>query len=112
MPKLVVVLILLFVVASVSWYFGYISGAENQIYFDAVAKASLYEKAISLNDENTRLMLKGFLLKQQCILSSEFNYSNYTVNHPIHSDVLEYYHANIDRICGASGCGCEYIKGE
>ena len=92
--------------AFLGWYSGYISGVENQVYFDAVARATLYEKAKGLDDQDMRQMLEGFLLKQRCTLASDFNYDTYTVNHPIHSGVLRYYKANIDSVCKDSECDC------
>ena len=106
MLKLFLRIFIVIIVGSVSWYFGYSSGAKNQKYFDAAARASLYDKAVSLNDEEAIQMLKNFLFKQKCILSSDFNYDTYTVYHPIHSEVLGYYNSNIQRICGDSGCDC------
>ncbi len=99
--------ILIFLAVFLGWYFGYISGAKNQMYFNAVARASLYEKAISLSNEEARQMLNGFLFKQKCLLGSDFNYNTYTVMHPIHNDVLKFYKFNIERICGDFGCKCE-----
>ena len=94
------------VAAFVGWYYGYISGVENQVHFDAAARVSLYEKAEEMDDDGMRQMLRGFLLRQRCTLASDFNYSTYTINHPIHRGVLAYYRANIDNVCKSKDCGC------
>lgn len=108
MYKFTFAIVFLSFTAFIGWYFGYISGAKNQIHFDAAARVSLYEKSLSLDDnKEVRQMLKGFLWKQKCLLASDFNYDTYTIKHPVHSDVLDYYDRNIKRICMNGDCECD-----
>ncbi len=102
------VFVLMFLSGFVGWYFGYINGAQNQVHFDAVARASLYEKALKSPVGSTSEMVNKFLFKQKCLLSSDFNYDTLTVHHPAHSDLLWYYKENLNRICTVESCGCVY----
>ena len=107
MRKYILLIAAIILTAFVGWYFGYINGAKNQLYFDAAARASLYEKGVIMDDEGRKEMIGLFLSKQRCLLSSGFNFDTFTVNHPIHLGILDYYEKNIERVCSNNKCVCE-----
>lgn len=106
MLKIVVVLSLILLGFVLGGYLGYQSGAKNQLHFDAVARASLLEKVLDSDDAQRKDFISGMLQKEKCLLSSDFNFSTFTANHPIHNDVLDYYKKNIERVCSNNSCKC------
>ena len=109
--KLFSLIFSLLCLAFIGWYFGYISGARNQIHFDAVGRVLLYEAALSSTEKEARSMLKVFHWKQKCLLANDgyyddFNYDTYTIYHPIHSEVLDFYEKYRSSICANNICEC------
>lgn len=106
--KILLFVLLLSITWCSGWYIGYINGAENQVYFDAVAKASLFKFAINSKNPSLEEVINGLLLKQKCLLGSDFDFKTITIYHPIHDEVREFYLVNRDAVCDFDpNCNCE-----